>query len=59
MPEVPERRQPTQDIWITGRQRPFSTHVARKASEDYHVLVFAEPLRLETTNYEVWLSCWK
>jgi hypothetical protein len=33
--------------------------MARKASENDHIFVFAEPLRFETTDYEVRLSSWE
>jgi hypothetical protein len=52
-----ERRQRTKNIRIARRQCSLSPDVARKACEDDHVLVFAEPCRPDTSDYEVRLGC--
>jgi hypothetical protein len=54
-----EQRRRTKNIGIARCQCSLGPDVARKACEDDHVLVFAEPCRPDTPDYEVRLSCGK
>ena len=45
----------TKDNGITCRHCSFGANMARNSHVDDNVLILAEPLRLETSNDEVWL----